>query len=303
MVFTKIAIAGGSGSLGRTVVKALLDAKFDVTILSRSPYPDHDLLPGTKFQCVDYTSIDSLVEALEDQDALVNTLAYGRIPEEVHIRLIQAAQKADLKRFIPSEFGSDTTNEFVAKHPILGGKAAITKRLQEICSQQPEDNSTLTWTAVINGPFLDWGLENKFLMNLQGPSTPIYNGGNGLWSTTTLAGTGRAVAGILMHPSETKNRYVFVAEAELSQNILLDMSGMKDQITLENMKSKDLEAAAYEAIQRNPPDHQMFAVNLIRQVIFSEEYGNRFEKLDNELLGVNMLSEAEIIELVKRYSG
>jgi len=140
----------------------------------------------------------------------------------------------------------------------------------------------------------------KFIVNLSGPSTPIYDGGDTVFSTTTLAGIGRAIAGVLEHPDETKNRNVYISQAEVTQNKLLAWSGKT--IEREDVSTADLEKKAHEADKLSPPDSRTFAVNLLRLAAFNPAYGSAFAKTDNELLGVHTLSEAEIVDLVKQYS-
>ncbi|KAJ6008128.1 oxidoreductase CipA [Penicillium herquei] len=294
MAITKVAIAGGTGNLGPSILKALLDADFEVTLLTRSTSDEQD--PRTKIEVVDYNSLDSLTKALTGQDALISALGYGTIPEDIHLRVVDAAYKAGLQRVIPSEFGSDTTNPLVAQIPVFAGKIALLKHLQELA----EKDKAFTWTAVFNGPFLDWGLKENFILDLKGSVTPIYNGGDVLFSTTTRDGIAQAVLGVLKHPDETKNRPVFVAEAEVSQNQLLQMSGRAGVVSVESVRTEDLEQRAMDALQRTPPDHHLFAVNMIWRAIFSQDYGNRFVHLDNDLLGVRELDESEVIELVRQ---
>ncbi|KAJ5720815.1 oxidoreductase CipA [Penicillium malachiteum] len=294
MTITKVAIAGGTGNLGPSIVKALLDADFEVTLLTRSTSDEQD--PRTKIEVVDYDSLDSLTKALTGQDALVNVLGYGTISKEIHQRVVDAAYKAGLQRILPSEFGSDTTNPLVAQLPFFAGKAALLKHVQELA----EKDKAFTWTALFNGPFLDWGLKENFILDLKGPVTPIYDGGDVLFSTTTRDGIAQAVVGVLKHPDETKNCPVFVAEAEVSQNQLLQMSGRAGVVSTESVRTEDLEQRAMDALQRTPPDHRLFAVNMIWRAIFSQDYGNRFVHLDNELLGVRELDESEVTEIVRQ---
>lgn len=273
----------------------MLDAGFEVTVLSRSS--SHNLDPRVKVEVVDYNSQDSLTTAISGQDAVVNALGVGVVPREVHLRLVEAAHAAQVKRYIPSEFGSDTIHHLTAQLPVFGDKVAVIQRLREISSQDSE----FSYTAVINGPFFDWGLEKSFFINLAGPSTPIYDGGDVPVSSTTLAGIGRAVAGVLQKPEETKNRPVYVAEVQFTQNQLLEWSGKADKIEKIPVKTEDLEAKAYEAIKQPTPDPGTFARNLILRAIFGGKFGGHFSKLDNELLGVKELSEGEIVEIIKQY--
>lgn len=236
--------------------------------------------------------------ALKTQDAVVNALGAGAIPREIHLRLVEAAQTAGIQRFIPSEFGSDTSNPLTAQLPVFADKVAVLQKLEEVAKQ----DAAFSWTGVINGPFFDWGLEHKFFVNLQGPSTRIFDGGDVPVSSTTLAGIGRAVAGVLKHPDETKNRHVFVADVQFTQNQLLDLSGNGDKIQRENVKTEDVEKQAYEALKQSPPDGRTFATNLILRAVYGGKYGALFTKTDNELLGVQKLSDSEVADLVKKYA-
>lgn len=249
-------------------------------------------------QVVDYNSLDSLVAALKGHDAVINTLSVGIVPRDIHLRLIEASQAAGVQRFVPSEFGCDTAHPLTSQLPVFGDKVAVIQKLKETSKQ----DSAFSWTAVISGPFFDWGLEHGFIINVKGPSTRIFDGGDVLVSSTTLAGVGRAVAGVLKHPEETKNRQVFVEEVQFTQNQLLKLSGNGDKIQQEAVKTEDLEKQAYEALKQSPPDGRTFATNLILRAIYGSNYGNLFTKTDNELLGVQKLSESEVAELVKKYA-
>ena len=264
-------------------------------MLSRSS--SHQVDSRVKIQVVDYNSLESLVSAFSGQDAVVDVLAVGSVPLEIHLRLVEAAQKAGVQRFVPSEYGCDTTNPLTSKLPVFADKVTIKKRLEEISSH----TSSFSYTSVITGPFFDWGLKVGSVLNLAGPSTTIFDGGDTPFSTTTLQGVGRAIVGVLQHPDETKNRVVYVAEAEVTQNKLLQWSGKADQIQREPVTTEDLEKQAYEAVNQSPPDYKTFAVNLIKRAIFDSQYGTLFTKLDNELLGIRKLTESEIVDVVKQH--
>ncbi|KAJ5894877.1 oxidoreductase CipA [Penicillium taxi] len=295
MSIKKVAVAGGTGNLGPAVVNALVEANLEVTVLSRTS--SHNFDPRVKVQVVDYSSEESLKAVLSGQDAVINTLNVGFVPRDVHLRLVDAAHAAGVQRFVPSEFGTDTSNPLTSKLPVFGDKIAVIERLREIS----EKDKAFTWTALITGPFFDWGLEKGFSVNLKGPSTLIFDGGDVLVSTTTLGGIGRAVAGLLAHPEETKNRHVYVSEADVTQNQLLEWSGNADKIERQPVKTEDLETQAYEAVKQSPPDFGTFASNLIRRAVYGgEKYNSFFAKPDNEVLGVPKWTEAQIKELVKK---
>ena len=171
-------------------------------------------------------------------------------------------------------------------------------KLKELHSQ----DNTFSFTPIITGPFFDWGMKMKLIVNFAGPSTPIYDGGDTLFSTTTLAGIGKAVVGILRHPEETKNRYVYVSQANITQNKIIEWAGKSDQLVREHKQTIDLERKAYEPLERTPPDVRAVGGNFIRRAIYHPSYGCLFPQVDNDLLGLPTFSESEIIDLVKQCS-
>jgi len=87
--------AQATGNLGPKVLEQLLNAGFDVTVLTRqestSTYPSN-----VQVAPVDYSSIDSLTSTLKGQDAVVSTVA----TPDLHSQntLVDAAVAAGVKR-------------------------------------------------------------------------------------------------------------------------------------------------------------------------------------------------------------
>lgn len=65
--------------------------------------------------------------------------------------------------------------------------------------------------------FCGRGFEYFFFLNLKGGESPLYDGGDHPFSTSTLATIGQAVVEILRHLEETKNRAVFVQDLVITQ--------------------------------------------------------------------------------------
>ncbi|OQE09311.1 hypothetical protein PENFLA_c112G06827 [Penicillium flavigenum] len=62
------------GLLGSAVLEQLAKAQFTTTVLTRSQSPLKDIPPGVQVKEADYTSIDSLKDALRGNDVVVSTL-------------------------------------------------------------------------------------------------------------------------------------------------------------------------------------------------------------------------------------
>lgn len=137
-----------------------------MTVLTRttgSGSTTHNFPPSVSVAPVDYDSIDSLTAALRGQDAVVSTLGAAALAKQ--LLLVNAAAQAGVKRFIPSDFGSDTLHPKSAALPVYADKVTVQKALRDKAAQQGPDGSGLTYTIVLCGPFLDWGLTVPFLLD------------------------------------------------------------------------------------------------------------------------------------------
>jgi putative NADH-flavin reductase len=121
-----------------------------VTVLSRidssATFPS-----AVKVHKTDYTSEVSVVEGLKGQDAVVSTIATAALANQKII--IDAAVKAGVKRFIPSEFGINTTKISGGIAKILATKIQIQK---DHLKKAVEENEGFSWTGVSSSMFFDW---------------------------------------------------------------------------------------------------------------------------------------------------
>ncbi|TRX91838.1 hypothetical protein FHL15_007157 [Xylaria flabelliformis] len=290
----KVAVAGGTGNLGPAVLQQLLEAGFDVTVLTRKQ-SSHSFPSSAKVAEVDYESLESLTNALQGHDAVVSTLGGPALAGQ--LKLVEAAAKAGIKRFIPSEFGSNTMHPKTAELPAFKGKIAVQTALKK-----EGQTSDLTYTVVLTGPFFDWGLKVGLVADVKGKSIKLWDGGDRVFSTTSLATIGRAVAGVLKHPEETKNRAVYVQDTALSLKQLLEIAkratGSSDW-KVENASIDDVVNKGWEELKKPQPNPANFVINFITLAIWGEGYGAKFDKLDNELLGIKELSEEDIEKLIR----
>lgn len=149
-ILKNVVIIGAGGHLGPSILNTFTaDARFSVSILSRkssqSKFPS-----GIKVFRVgdEYPEVD-LLEAFKGQDAVVSTIQTASAATQKQI--IDACIKAGVKRFIPSEFGSDVSNEKAMQilPQYFAGKKATVDYLKE------KEKSGLTWSAFVTGPFFE----------------------------------------------------------------------------------------------------------------------------------------------------
>lgn len=139
------------GNLGPSILEGLdKDSHFTVSVLSRagssSTFPSH-----IKVHRVDDSyPEDQLLTALKGQDAVV--LLLPTTDAQTHKSIIDASIKAGVKRIIPSEFGSDTSNP-----AIIDEVPIIFKAKQEVAQYlQSKEETGLSWTGIFTGCFFDW---------------------------------------------------------------------------------------------------------------------------------------------------
>lgn len=287
-----------SGNVGPHVVKALADAQFQVTVLTRSKKPGaYD--PSVKVIEVDYASVESLAAALQGIDALVSTVS-GTATEGQTI-LIDAAIAAGVKRFIPSEYGNCTTNPKLEAFPVYSSMAKVRQYVQE-----KAEAGKITWTVLACGGFLDFLFAKPILFDFANHKVTLYDGGDNRMSSTSLPNVGKAIVGILKNSAATKNKIVRTSEIIVTQNKILRIAqGLRPDIKWE------ISTAQTSAILKEGLDGVSagdFSMPTIMKIIVStalagDVYGCAYDETDNELLGIKELTEEDLKRLVAERLG
>ncbi|KAI1328801.1 putative isoflavone reductase family protein CipA [Xylariaceae sp. FL0255] len=294
-----VAILGATGNVGGPALKAILAAgKFTVTAITRAG-ATHKFPADVKTKEADLSSIDSLTAAFRGQDAVVNTT---NIPDpETNIRVVDAARTAGVYRFIPADFGQNPDTCHTDEFPVFGFKIATLKHLK---ASTKSGEGEMTWSAIINGPFLDWNMSIGFLgINLPKKRAEIISGGNTATYYTTLEMVGQAVAGVLLHPAETANRPVFVNSVIKTQNELLALAKEalgSDGWTITEEDNKEHFAWALAEMKKG--NFEFAAVmHQIRRVVADPAVAvGPTGGYDNELLGLKTMTDDEVKEMMKK---
>lgn len=200
--------------MGPSILNVFLkESSFNTTVLSRegskSTFPE-----GVKVNHADYNSVASLKKAFEGQDAVISLVGGAGLGDQD--KLINAAIEAGVKRFIPSEFGSNVPDKRIRDIvPVFEAKFATVNYLK---SKEKE----ISWTSVITGPFFDWGLKVGFLgFNGSTKTASIYDDGKAKFSGSNLHSIGLALVKSLEKADLTKNQYVYISDFQTSQEEIL----------------------------------------------------------------------------------
>ncbi|KAF4503560.1 2`-hydroxyisoflavone reductase [Fusarium agapanthi] len=243
-----VMVLGGRGNLGPHLIRALVKASFTVSVLSRtSSNVTESAFLGASIVKSDYT-FSSLVDVFTGQDAVISTLSTANIAEQKIV--IDAVAAAKVKRFMPSEFGSDTSVEGLEK------MAPFLKEKQDVMDHvKSKEADGLSWTAIFTGPWIDWMLlEGKGLLclDIKTKTGELVNSGKLKFTTTTVSKVGEATAAALLHSDRTKNEYVHVASYNTCQKQVIEAVERlsRTKIQLEKLDNKDLYARATKHIDQ-----------------------------------------------------
>jgi uncharacterized protein YbjT (DUF2867 family) len=291
--FKNVALVGAGGNTGPFILNALLEAKFNVSILSR-PSSTTTFPAGVTVIKTDYSE-ESLVEVLKGQDVVVSAIAGHALGSQKTI--IDAAIKAGVKRFIPSEYGNDVLDEKLVKViPYFANKGDIIRYAQSKAAAHPE----FTWTGVATGAYLDWGLKDGFLdFDLQNHSVTVWDDGNSRFSTTNLATVGRYVAAVLKHPEETANKYIFVHSFSTTQNEVIAALEKHSGKTWTKKHTTVAQGVKDAAVAFEKGDYKTGILLGLRSIIYGSEYSGGFEKKKTYLTPVLGLPLEDVDTTVK----
>jgi uncharacterized protein YbjT (DUF2867 family) len=301
-----VIVIGASGSVGPSIVSALLTAKFNVSVLSRessiATFPN-----GVEVHRSDYTE-SSLLSAFQGQDAIVSTIA--TFSTHLQTSIIATAVKAGVKRFVPSEYGIDTSLPTIPNFV-----PPATPKQDTIQCLKSYESAGLSWTGICVGAFFDWAFKYPGLMgwNLPGRKATIFDGGDVEYEATNIAQIGRAVAAVLAveHYEETKNRYVYVNSFTLTQNKVLEalerLTGTKFEV--EHMNASDFTEVGLEKLKvgamvpQGGSEYADGSVETITAAIYGNGGFNNFSRtrgLWNKKLGLPDDDFGETIERIAK---
>ncbi len=194
----RIAVAGGSGFLGRHVVEALRRDGHSVRVLARRVDPTEDR-EGLTHRAVDVGASPLPSDALEGCDALVNLVGikaargaddFTRAHVDAVDHLIEAARGAGIERFI---------HVSVAQSPDATGAYAQTKQEGEARARSSGLATTVLRPGLIYGPGDD-ALRNLVRMVRLAPLVPVPMGAGGPLPAIDVLDVAAAVSAAVQRP-------------------------------------------------------------------------------------------------------
>ncbi|KAH1493713.1 hypothetical protein LV164_005632 [Aspergillus fumigatus] len=279
----KVIVAGAGGHLGPHIVSAFdSDPNFEISILSRrsskSTFPPH--IPVHRVSD-DYDETE-LVEVFTGQDAVICTIAMQAIHQQK--AMINAAVKAGVKHFVPSEFGHDTRNDQAAA--MLPQFYAAKRQIVEYLKSKEGDG--LRWTAFVTGPFFELAVGNFLGFDMERRHATILDHGTNRWSATTRSTVGLAAKNAMLGPESVSNQYLFIESFNVSQRDVLaaleDVTGTRWDVTYH-----DAEEEKRHALEKLAKGNYSGIPALMRYITCAKGYGGNYmdsEESANKLLSL-----------------
>ncbi|KAI9648083.1 Oxidoreductase boa1 [Ciborinia camelliae] len=148
----KVAVAGGTGGVGLAIVEALKEqSQHEFILLSRNENSTFAAEKKVEVVQIDYSDVSSISKVLDKQKIHTVISALCIVTQEhsdAQVNLVHAAAASEsVKRFVPSEYGSNYEEKHALTRPTTALKAIAITELAK---------TNLEYTSFVNGLFLDY---------------------------------------------------------------------------------------------------------------------------------------------------
>ena len=222
-----IVVAGATGNLGGHIARALLARGASVRALIR-PGAARDKLDrlqrlGVTIANVDFSSASQVVLACSGASCVVSALAGLRdVIVEAQTVLLDAAVKAGVPRFIPSDFSIDFTKFPPGENRNLDLRREFHKRL---------DKASIGATTVFNGAFAEMLTGRMPLILFKRRRVLYWGDADQRMDFTTIDDTAAFTASAALDPS--RPRFLRIAGDQLSAR---ELAGVASEVTGEKFR-------------------------------------------------------------------
>ncbi|KAG4430434.1 hypothetical protein IFR05_014077 [Cadophora sp. M221] len=299
-----VGVAGGTGKLGRAIVDGINAAgKFEVVVLARQSKEI-----GARIVPVDYSNPEAITSVLEQNSigTIISALS-SQSPAEQEHNLIQGADKSSVtKRYIPNIWGVQCTQEAASYFPPTAAKLGFLQAMEA---------TSLEWTAVLNGYFLDYygaPVVKTYLpplalfIDLQSKFAAIPAYGDVPVVFTHTFDIGKFVAALLTKDKWEKESYIIGDKVTLNEFVRIAESVTGTKFTVKHDPIEKLQTGQITELPSHPSFYPFFPKEIL-QGMFSA-LGIMFEKgffdlkpshtLNEEFDDIKPLTVAELISKV-----
>lgn len=202
-----------------------------------------------------------------------------------------------MRRFIPSEFGSDHRQPAAQSIPLSASKIKVAKALQKAA-----ELGKIEYTSILGGPWIEWIMTFDGGMSIPKRKFYRHDGGDVPFGLCTRQAFGDAVAGSLRRPEETKNKYFTIEVISLTQNRILEL--VKEALPdigfeIIEVNTKERYERGVKKLLAGTFDLSVVGDMVLRFVFDPELQLSSDTAEANELLGVERITESGFQDIVK----
>jgi uncharacterized protein YbjT (DUF2867 family) len=216
----RILVVGGTGHLGRELVKACRQQGHEPHALvrlatRRDPAKMRPLQDaGATIHEGDLADYESLFRACRAVDTVISAVGGLQIGDEG--ALVKAVKEAGVQRFVPSDFGLDPAAAGPGSCFLFDAKAAV---------QESVKAAGIPYTSIhSNGFFTYWAFSLGDLTRLGGKLPPdevsVYGDGNVLGALTSLPDVAKVTVRAAIDP-RMQNKEIRITANTITQNLLI----------------------------------------------------------------------------------
>jgi nucleoside-diphosphate-sugar epimerase len=211
-----IILAGATGNLGGRIARELFKREAKVRVIVRKNCPVEKIeifrKQGAEIIEVDFYDHQKLTEACQGGSCLVSTLSGLReVIVDTQILLLDAAVKAGVPRFIPSDFSIDFTKLPPGTNRNLDLRREFRDRL---------DQASIAATSILNGMFTDLLAGEAPVILYKIRRVMYYETADQLMDFTTMDDTASFTAAAALDPSTP--RFLCIAGDQISSRGLAE---------------------------------------------------------------------------------
>ncbi|EXM15567.1 NmrA-like domain [Fusarium oxysporum f. sp. vasinfectum] len=268
----KIAIAGGAGNVGQEVLDALMARKkHEIIILSRKDAPEIEIAAGVKWFKTKYDNVEELTKILEGVHTVLSfmSVAPGDTAAGPQEKLIDAAVRAGVKRFAPSEWASSDLDYF----PWYDFKRSAREYLAELNKDKKVIEYTLfqfgLFTNYMTYPHKSSKHVNLFEtpVNFHGCRALLVDDGEAVITLTTAQDAAKVTALAVEYEGEWPVvSGVKGTDITMNELVALGEKIRGQKFKVEYLKSGDLEAGIVKALWLPLPEHPSISVEMRERV-------------------------------------
>ncbi|KAH8587805.1 hypothetical protein B0O99DRAFT_747303 [Bisporella sp. PMI_857] len=302
-----VAIVGGTRGIGRAVLEGIQDrGTHTVIVFSRNYSKEVEQELGARLVAADYGDVASLVKLLEDNN--VETVISGVnnfTGAGAEINLIRASELSSVtKRFIPSVWGCRYGPD----------KSDFPPAVPKIASEKELEKTSLKWTAVCIGFFLDYFgmpkvkshlLPITMVLDIVAAKAAIPGSGDVPGAFAYSQDVGKFVAALLTLSEWEKESYIIGDKLTWNECLRLaeNVRGNKFDVTYDSIElltsGKVTELPGHVPDYAYFPKEQMQAILAGFQLLFEEGYLNFKPKqtLNDLFPDIHAVSAKEMLDM------